>query len=133
LLSFLDELRQSWRPEHSSEGSWTEERSDIGPTDTVGGAQQAELDLVAGTLIQSSTEPEAQIGDLIRYCDILRGEDVLAVTIVRGRNDLATGTISSATPLAQCLLGSVVGDEVVLRVPGSNPKTFRILEILKPK
>ena len=35
------------------------------------------------------------------------------------------------SPLAQALLGAVVGDEVVLHLPGSKSRSFAVKEIIK--
>lgn len=72
------------------------------------------------------------ITDLVRYVDIKRPDDVLSVRICDGVSDLANGVISENTPLAQALLGALVGDEVPLHLPGGAPRVFRVIGINKP-
>ena len=60
------------------------------------------------------------MGDLVRYVDVLKPDDVLTVRISDRANDLANGVISNNTPLAQVLLGALVGDEVQLHLPGGT-------------
>jgi transcription elongation GreA/GreB family factor len=70
-----------------------------------------------------------QIGDTVEYIDASRGEDVLAVRITRSTTALEQGLIAERTPLAQALLGGVVGDEVALNIPAIGKRTLRIMAI----
>ena len=69
------------------------------------------------------------IGDLVRYVDIAKPDDILSVRITNRATDLANGLISEATPLAQALLGAAAGDEVPLHIAGAPRRLFRIVAI----
>lgn len=49
--------------------------------------------------------------------------------ITKRLNDPQQGLIAETTPLAQALLGGVVGDEVPLNVPGAANRVLRIVAI----
>ncbi len=72
------------------------------------------------------------VGDTVRYANVLSLDEVMCVSIARERSDLGAGVIAQGAPLAQCLLGAVRGDEVALRLPGERPKAFRVIEIVRP-
>lgn len=129
LLSFLDDLRKNWKPEHASGPSWVEEG--ISPAPRQSAETEVEIDrrIISEVMLETDDEIEVEVGDLIRYVDIERPADVLTARIVQGKNDVANGLVSSAAPLAQVLLGAVIGDEVTLHVPGTPARTFRIMEI----
>jgi transcription elongation GreA/GreB family factor len=55
--------------------------------------------------------------------------DILTVQITRGKDDFSNGIVNEGRPLAQVLIGAVVGDEVSLHLAGSASKTFQIVEI----
>jgi hypothetical protein len=129
LLSFLDDLRKSWKPEHSSGASWVEEGTAPIPRPADVPANEADRRVVSQVLLETDEEIEVAVGDIVRYAEVSQPTDVLTVRIVRSASDLANGLISVSAPLAQTLLGGVVGDEVVLHVPGSPARVFRILEI----
>ena len=54
---------------------------------------------------------------------------MLTVQITRGKDDFANGIVNESRPLAQALLGAVIGDEVSLHLAGSISKKFQIVEI----
>jgi transcription elongation GreA/GreB family factor len=54
---------------------------------------------------------------------------VLTVQITHGKDDFANGIVNESRPLAQALLGAVVGDEVALHLAGNASKTFQVIEI----
>lgn len=84
-------------------------------------------------LIESGDEEiEAEVGDLVTYVDLAQPNKEQLVRIVYGQSKLEQGIISENTPLAQTLLGAVVGDEVVLRIPGHPPKTMLVKKIESP-
>ncbi len=72
---------------------------------------------------------EVQVGDVVRYVDITNPDDVITVQLTVNKDDFSNGLISESRPLAQTLLGAIVGDEVQLHLPGSSSKVFRIIEI----
>lgn len=73
------------------------------------------------------------LGDVVRYVDTKKLEEVLTVQITQKIDDFANGLISESRPLAQALLGAVTGDEVTLNLPGSTPKVFWIVEIKRTR
>jgi transcription elongation GreA/GreB family factor len=75
---------------------------------------------------------DIKIGDIVKYVDTLKPDDVLSAQISYEPSDIPNGVISHTTPLAQALLGAVVGDEVMLHLPGGRARTFRILNIVRP-
>jgi hypothetical protein len=129
LLGFLEELRENWKPEHSSGASWVEEGVAPAPGFVDTPPTEAERRVVSDALLETDDEIEVQVGDVVRYADVSRPADVLTVRIVKSGNDLANGLVSASAPLAQTLLGGLVGDEVSLHVPGSPARVFRIVEI----
>lgn len=139
LISFLEDLRESWKPEYASGESWVEEGQGAGqPTarvtpeiEPVENAVQAKLDreAVNSVLIDTEDDLEIEVGDVVRYVDLAHPNDVLTIQITRGKDDFANGIVNESRPLAQTLLGAIVGDEVALHLAGSVSKTFQIVEI----
>ena len=139
LISFLDDLRGSWKPEHSLGEAWIEEgQSSVQPTTTPNHpAEQAqnavqvgaEREAVSSVLIDTEDDFEIEVGDVIRYVDLAHQHDVLTVQITRGKDDFANGIVNESRPLAKALLGAVVADEVVLHLAGSASKTFQVIAI----
>lgn len=138
LLDFLGELQKSWKPDHVSGEKWIEERQPI--HDEIKASDknhQASLDLdeerdeVKAALIEDTIE--VQVGDTIKYVDLEYPADTLTIQIVSGQDNFENGVINKSRPLAQIMLGSSVGDEVILHLPSKKSKTFHILEILKLK
>jgi transcription elongation GreA/GreB family factor len=139
LISFLEDLRESWKPEHASGEAWIEEGQGAGQPasrvpqelEPVENAAQAEMDreAVSSVLIDTEDDLEIEVGDVIRYVDLVNPSDVLTVQITHGKDDFANGIVNESRPLAQALLGAVVGDEVALHLAGSASKTFQIIEI----
>jgi hypothetical protein len=117
LLSFLAELRASWKPEYPSGASWIEEER---------GSRRARPITVP---VLEDDELCVRVGDTVCYMDINKPGDVLVVQIVEGANDLAAGAIHKGKPLAQALLGAVEGDEVTMHLPGSAARNFKIVSI----
>jgi len=143
LISFLEDIRQSWKPEHSSGDAWIEEGLSAGqptkdstqPIGRVENAMQAEIEreAVSSVLIDTEDDLEIEVGDVVRYVELTRPNDVMTIQITRGKDDFANGVVNESRPLAQALLGAVIGDEVVLHLAGSASKTFQIVEIKRPK
>lgn len=139
LISFLEDLRESWKPEHASGEAWIEEGQGAGQpaarvtqeVEPVENAAQAEMDreAVSSVLIDTEDDLEIEVGDVIRYVDLAKPSDVLTVQITHGKDDFANGIVNESRPLAQALLGAVVGDEVALHLAGSASKTFQVIEI----
>jgi len=88
----------------------------------------------AGGLVTEASDEEVSVGDHVAYRD-LSGESPdseLSVMITRSRTDLAAGLISETTPLAQVLLGAIVGEQIALRIPGQRERVLEIIRIAKP-
>jgi transcription elongation GreA/GreB family factor len=85
--------------------------------------------MVDKRLLLSEADREVQVGDTIDYIDMSRGQDILTVRITRSTTALEQGLIAERTPLAQVLLGGVVGDEVALNPPGVVKRLLRIAAI----
>src|SRR5690606_4482884 len=138
-ISFLEELRKNWKPDHASGEAWIEEAQDgenlsqisDQNTELVDNKAQAELEreAVNSVLIDTEESLEIEVGDVVRYVDLANPNDVLTVQITPVKDDFSNGIVNESRPLAQVLLGAVVGDEVVLHLAGSASKTFHIVEI----
>ena len=141
LISFLEDQRASWKPEHASSEAWVEEGQGAGqPTasaiqevEQVENTAQAELDreAVSSVLIDTQDDLEIEVGDVIRYVDLSKPNDVLTVQITSGKDDFSNGIVNESRPLAQALIGAVLGDEVVLHLPGTTARNFLVKEIIK--
>jgi len=139
LISFLEDLRESWKPEHASGEAWIEEGQGAGQptTNTTQVVEQFEntaqavidREAVSAVLIDTMDDMETEVGDVIRYVDLANPKDVLTVQITHGKDDFANGIVNENRPLAQALLGAVVGDEIALHLVGTNKKIFQIVEI----
>jgi transcription elongation GreA/GreB family factor len=143
LLSFLDDLRRNWRPEHTSSDAWIEEgqapkatvddsqfRPTVGDVPTL---SEADRKTVSAALIDTGEDLEVEVGDLVRYLDKARPDDVLSVQITKGKDDFTNGIVNESRPLAQALLGAVIGDEVALHLVGQPPKKLLVIEIRRLK
>lgn len=143
LISFLEDLRESWKPEHASGEAWIEEGQGAGQSTIsvtqevkqVENAAQAEIEreAVNSVLIDTDDDLEIEVGDVVRYADLASPNDVLTVQITNGKDDFTNGIVNESRPLAQALLGAVAGDEVALHLAGGASKTFQIIEIKRKK
>ena len=141
LISFLDDLRASWKPEHTSGEAWIEEGQGAGQPTTraiqevekIEKTAQAEIDreAVNSVLIDTEDDLEIEVGDVIRYVDLAKPNDVMTVQITSGKDDFSNGIVHESRPLAQALIGAVIGDEVVLHLPGTTARNFLVKEIIK--
>lgn len=139
LINFLENLRGSWRPEHTAGAAWVEEGNvkeqsdarDIQATEMVENTTlaQVERETISSVLIDTEDDLEIEVGDVIRYVDLAKPTDVLTVQITDGKEDFANGIVHQTRPLAQALLGAVVGDEINLQLTGNSSKSFQIVEI----
>jgi hypothetical protein len=139
-ISFLSNLRNSWKPEHSSGDSWIEESdaftlvTSIAPS--VDGSKfttQSSFDLndASTVLIADGEDLEVAVGDVVRYVDMEKPTDILTVQITSGKDDFENGIVNESRPLAQILLSAVVGDQVTLHLPAAKTRLFQIVEIKK--
>lgn len=140
LISFLEDLRSSWKPEHASGDSWIEESDSSisnSPSTSLSSKKQsvsqAALDLedVSSVLLADEDDLEVAVGDVVRYVDLDKPLDILTVQITSGKDDFDNGIVNETRPLAQTLLGAVVGDEVSLHLPAAKARVFQIVEIKK--
>ena len=139
LFNFLDDLCRNWRPEHTASEAWIEEGEvAIAPADAsqrdrasvdVATLSEDDRKAVSAALIDTDEDLEVEVGDVVRYVDKSRPDDVLTMQITKGKDDFANGIFNQSRPLPQVLLGAVVGDEVVLHLAGQVTKKFRVLEI----
>lgn len=142
LIRFLEELQKSWKPEHSTGEAWIEEGQSARQIPTglaqsiekVENTVQAEMEreAISSVLIDTDDDLEIEVGDVVRYMDLSQPNDVLTVQITTGKDDFANGIVNESRPLAQALLGAVVGDEVVLHLAGSTSRIFQVVEIKRP-
>jgi hypothetical protein len=130
LVSFLDNLRKTWKPEHSSGQSWIEVGKKDGAYD---GNGSRNLDDIGLSLADFDDEPAVRVGDIVRYIDVKKVDDVLTVQITGDKTDVSAGFVHRGTPLAQTLLGAVAGDEVTMHLPGVTARIFRILEVKRDR
>lgn len=75
---------------------------------------------------------EVEVGYTVVFEMLEKAGEEQTVCITHSATDLAQGFLAQTAPLAQVLLGGVVGDEVVLRVPGQQPKNIVIKRIIRP-
>ena len=138
LISFLEDMRRSWSPEHASGEAWIEEGIGAGQPAVnvtpevvlIENSAQAEIEreAVNSVLIDTDDDLEVEVGDVIRYVDLAKPNEVLTVQITSGKSNFSNGIVNESVPLAQAFFGAVVGDEVVLHLTGSTSKTFQIIE-----
>jgi len=130
LIGFLDDLSKNWTPQYSSAESWFEEGASSNSDAVISPFTPAEeREVVVSALIDAKDDLAIEVGDVVRYIDITKTNDVLTVRITHKENDFDNGLISKTAPLAQTMLGAVVGDEVILHVPGRATRVFKIIEI----
>ncbi len=139
LLNFLNGLRENWKPDHFSGDSWIEEsapKSDLSSkTNQLAQVRQSppktKFVPESRDLHLEDTEDnlEIQVGDVVRYVDLSKPNDVVSVQISSGTDDRAHGVVNEARPLAQALLGAVVDDEVRLHLVGCPSRIFKIVGI----
>ena len=97
LISFLEDLRESWKPEHASGEAWIEEGQGAGQPTTnktqvveqVENTAQAVIDreAVNAVLIDTEDDLEIEVGDVVRYVDLAKSNDILTVQITSGKDD----------------------------------------------
>ncbi len=77
-------------------------------------------------LVTDDNDLEVEVGDTVTYASAENADDEKTVCITKDLTDLEQGFLAERAPLAQALLGAVVQDEVVLRVPGRPTRRFII-------
>lgn len=97
---------------------------------------QASLDLAESTILIDEEQEqyvEAEVGDLVTYAATMTPDQLVSVRLTKTRTDIANGFLAETAPLAQALMGAVIGDEVVLRVPGMPAQTFTVKKIVRAR
>lgn len=123
LLSFLQDLSTTWKPEHASSEAWIVEGYQAD-------AQAEQEDEAANdVLIDAYDYLQVEVGNTVKYIDIRKPDDILTVQITVKQEDRANGILHKSRPIAQTLLGSTIGDEVTLHLVGAEPRIFRVLGI----
>lgn len=91
------------------------------------------VNLTVDSLVTEASQEEVSVGDYVTYKDLSADhpDRELAVMITRNRTDLGTGMIAETTPLAQVLLGAVVGEQIELRIPGQRERILEVVQIKK--
>ena len=77
-------------------------------------------------------EPEVEVGDTVFYVLAIHPEHELTVRVTVNQNNPTAGLISEVHPLAQAMLGAIVGDEVSL-TDGRGQRTYIVKKIVKAK
>lgn len=85
------------------------------------GEDSADLPILSNQL---ATGPRASVGDQIRFYYLGDEEDDETVVIVDTASNPDLGFVNSETPVAKGLLGSRVGDECEIRLPGGIRKAI---------
>lgn len=134
LYSFLESLKESPIPEEfivEAGDAYEKPSIDLENQKTTFSEldeQEAAIEL----LDEGDDDLEIEVGDSVTFALAESLEEPMTVQITSGRTDVGYGLISSHTPLAQVLFGAVVGDSVVLRVPGQPAKTYIVKSIKRP-
>jgi very-short-patch-repair endonuclease len=130
LFSFLEVLRAIPIPAGESYDDVIEDIADSA-LPTAEDIPTSDVELSEIVLETADDEIEVRVGDLVTYFNIESPDAHLSVKITSMLTNVNQGLIGEGTPLAQVLLGSTAGDEVVLRVPGKAPATLRVHEIYR--
>lgn len=77
-------------------------------------------------------EPEVEVGDTIFYVLAIRPDHELSVRITVNQNNPTAGLISEMHPLAQAMLGAIVGDTVSL-TDERGQRTYIVKKIVKAR
>ena len=90
----------------------------------------ARLDQLSMTLTDHDS-PQADLGSLVRVCDLTTGASASLMLVKPGLADPAQGRISVFSPLGAALLAARAGDVVTLRIFLCNTR-FRVLKVTPP-
>lgn len=124
LLKFLDDLRQqpvpdeyliaetAPAPDYAASPSGEADKDKERPEDLVFANDEDEL--------------EAELGALVTFAPADALDKALQVRITARQTNPDLGLVAETTPLGSVLIGSTVGETVVLRVPGKAPQSFVI-------
>jgi very-short-patch-repair endonuclease len=132
LLQFLDALKRQPIPDEYLAFESAGDVDDTGPSvgssvlTPAGMFEQAAEDMV---FEDAGGDLEVEVGDLISYSPIETPDQLISVRLTFRQTNPALGLVSEGTPLGAVLMGSMVGDRVILRVPSKAPQTFIIHSI----
>lgn len=79
---------------------------------------------------QDIDSSKAYVGAIVRVLNHGTSKEIVYTLVSHVEADLATGKISTQSPVGKALLGSAVGEHVVAQVPAGNLK-LEILEITR--
>jgi transcription elongation GreA/GreB family factor len=134
LLSFLRDLNA--QEIDASVAALAESWSASSADDVLEITSDSELELVskqAASLLTDTGELEVQVGDSVSYISIDTDQErVLTVEISERMQDHAQGIIAAHSPLAQTLIGAMIDETVVLRVPSQPDRSLKIVKITRP-
>jgi hypothetical protein len=126
MLRFLEELAQQPIPDEYLDSEPLPDS--IGPipdlADTVDDERPEDL-----VFSDDEEELEAQVGDLVTYAPADFPDKALRVRITAKQTNPDLGLVAESTPLGSVLMGAMIGEAVVLRVPGKPPQSFVIQAI----
>lgn len=125
LLQFLDALKAQPVPDEylvPEESRETVGEASAGDGDKVDEGERPE-NLV---FVDEEAELEVEVGDLVTYARADEPEVAYRVRLTPRQTDPDLGLVGETTPLGSILVGSTVGETVVLRVPGKMPQSFVI-------
>ena len=124
LLQFLDDLRQQPVPdEYLIAETAPAPAYAAPPSGEDGQGDERPEDLV---FANDEDELEAEIGDLVTFAPADALDKALQVRITARQTNPDFGLVAETTPLGSVLIGSTVGETVVLRVLGKAPQSFVI-------
>jgi transcription elongation factor GreA len=69
------------------------------------------------------------LGSKVVVLDVKKDEEISYKLVASEESDVANGLISTSSPIGKGLLGKMVGDEVIIAIPGGQ----RTLEVLQLK
>ena len=130
LRDFLRELEETSAPDDAVYLSHHQSFS----TEIDMGVEFTELELnlneeTVNSLDEEDEEFEISIGDIVTYSIVESPEKGVQTLQIGMSNNPAEGVVGRHTPLGMVLLGSTVGERVVLSIPGQAKKTLEVLSI----
>ncbi len=139
LLKFLESLKtlpvpESFKPEERpvDQLARIEPPTLIDPPAQTGMPAQPDQGVRPEDLVfdDEDDEIEVEIGDLVTYAPASALDQPVRVRLTARQTNPSLGLVAESTPLGAVLLGSTIGDTVVLRVPGKAPQPF-VIQVIK--
>lgn len=81
---------------------------------------------------EDEDELEIQPGDTVVYHPKGRPEELTTITLTVKQTNVEMGFIGANSPLGSIFLNGAAGEDVVLRIPGQDPKVYVIHEVRRP-